>query len=159
MSESLASLTPVAPDAPLCHARSKTSGVQCKRHAIRGGTVCRYHGGAAPQVMAKAERRLRAMVDPMISRLEELALQTDNPKVAAECVRDALDRAGIGALVQSKVTAARAKANASTASGVTVNIGFLVRHDATPDALDATTLDAEPITDTHHPMGTDERKA
>ena len=156
MSESLASLTPVAPDAPLCHARSKTSGVQCKRHAIRGGTVCRYHGGAAPQVIAKAERRLRAMVDPMISRLEELALQTDNPKVAAECVRDALDRAGIGALVQAKVTAARAKAN-TTASGVTVNIGFLVRHDATP--LDATTIDAEPITPAHHPMGTDERKA
>lgn len=31
----------------------------CKAWAIRGGTVCNKHGGAAPQVRAAAQRRLR----------------------------------------------------------------------------------------------------
>lgn len=30
----------------------------CKKEAILGSTVCRFHGGAAPQVKAAAERRL-----------------------------------------------------------------------------------------------------
>ena len=144
MSETLASLVPIAPDAPYCRARSKTSGIQCKRHAIRGGAVCRYHGGAAPQVMAKAERRLRAMVDPMITRLEEMALQTDNLKVASECVRDALDRAGIGALAQAKVRSSQR--SETSPAGVTVNIGFLVQPEPPAliaDALDADTIDAD----------------
>lgn len=43
---------------PRCHAMSKRTGQQCKRPAIPGGKVCRYHGGGAPQVKAAAERRL-----------------------------------------------------------------------------------------------------
>jgi hypothetical protein len=39
-----------------CKAISKNSGKQCKRKAIPGGTVCRYHGGAQ-QVKAKAAVR------------------------------------------------------------------------------------------------------
>ena len=41
-----------------CIATAKTSGARCKRTAIPGGTVCRYHGGSAPQVRRSAERRL-----------------------------------------------------------------------------------------------------
>jgi hypothetical protein len=37
-----------------CTAISKQTGNQCKRKAIPGGTVCRYHGGGAQQVKAKA---------------------------------------------------------------------------------------------------------
>jgi hypothetical protein len=40
-----------------CKAISKQSGQQCKRKAIPGGTVCRYHGGGAQQVKAKAAVR------------------------------------------------------------------------------------------------------
>ena len=40
-----------------CKAISKNSGKQCKRKAIPGGTVCRYHGGGAQQVKAKAAVR------------------------------------------------------------------------------------------------------
>ena len=40
-----------------CTAISKQSGQQCKRKAIPGGTVCRYHGGGAQQVKAKAAVR------------------------------------------------------------------------------------------------------
>jgi hypothetical protein len=71
-----------------CTAHSSRTGKPCQQYAIKGATVCKTHGGAAPQVKRKAEERLRQMVDPMISRLNELAMQTDNPKVAADCVRE-----------------------------------------------------------------------
>jgi hypothetical protein len=40
-----------------CKAISKGTGKQCKRKAIPGGTVCRYHGGGAQQVKAEAAVR------------------------------------------------------------------------------------------------------
>lgn len=39
-----------------CRARRRDGG-RCKCWAIRGGFVCRMHGGAAPQVRAKARTR------------------------------------------------------------------------------------------------------
>lgn len=106
-----------------CKAHSSRTGLPCKRWAIKGATVCRHHGGAAPQVQAKAEQRLRAMVDPMLDKLHTLAMQTDNLKVASDCVRDALDRAGIGAPVQAKVRSSQREQQQG--SGITVNIGYL----------------------------------
>jgi hypothetical protein len=44
-----------------CSAMSKHSGEQCKRKAIPGGTVCRYHGGNARQVKAKAAIRAEVL--------------------------------------------------------------------------------------------------
>lgn len=41
-----------------CRAKAKRSGQPCKLWAIRGGAVCRAHGGAAPQVRAAARRRV-----------------------------------------------------------------------------------------------------
>lgn len=46
------------PVARQCTAVSNSTGKRCKHSAIHGGTVCRVHGGSAPQVKAKAERRL-----------------------------------------------------------------------------------------------------
>jgi hypothetical protein len=40
-----------------CSARRK-NGEPCRGWAINGGRVCRMHGGAAPQVRAKAGERL-----------------------------------------------------------------------------------------------------
>lgn len=51
---------PAPSDKRRCKARAKTSGQQCRRYAIPGGTVCRNHGGGAPQVQAAAARRLEA---------------------------------------------------------------------------------------------------
>lgn len=121
-----------------CTAHSARTKKPCQRWAIMGANVCRTHGGAAPQVKARAEQRLREMVDPMISRLNELAMQTDNLKVASDCVRDALDRAGIGALVQAKVETAKQRGN-GTVSGITVNIGFIAQPES---PLDLQTIDA-----------------
>jgi hypothetical protein len=50
------------------------------------------HGGGAPQVQAKAEERLRALVHPAITRLAELIDQKEFPSVAIAAVKDALDR-------------------------------------------------------------------
>jgi hypothetical protein len=44
-----------------CKAISKGSGQRCKRRAIPGGEVCRWHGGAAKQVKAKAAIRAEVM--------------------------------------------------------------------------------------------------
>ena len=44
-----------------CQAISKQTGQRCKRKAIPGGTVCRWHGGAASQVKVKAAIRAEVM--------------------------------------------------------------------------------------------------
>jgi hypothetical protein len=87
-------MAPVDPKAarPRCTAKSKTSGRQCAQPPIPGGTVCRYHGGAAPQVQLKAAERLAAYQDKAIDRLFTLAEQTDFPSTALGAVKDVLDR-------------------------------------------------------------------
>ena len=122
-----------------CTAHSSRSGQPCRRWAINGGTVCATHGGRAPQVIAKAEQRLREMVDPMLSKLHALAMQTDNLKVASECVRDALDRAGVGELVQAKVRASH-QSKGSTDAKVQVNIGFLESRPMKEATLETTVV-------------------
>jgi hypothetical protein len=67
-------------------------GRRCGKSPILGGTVCRMHGGAAPQVQAAAEERLRALVHPAITRLAQLVDQTEFPSVAIAAVKDVLDR-------------------------------------------------------------------
>jgi hypothetical protein len=81
-------------DAPRCTATAKGSRQRCKRRPIPGGTVCVKHGGGAPQVQAKAEERLKALIHPAITRLHELIAQTEYPSVAIAAVKDALDRNG-----------------------------------------------------------------
>lgn len=40
-----------------CTATSKQTGERCRQRPIPGGTVCRFHGGKAPAVAAKAAER------------------------------------------------------------------------------------------------------
>jgi hypothetical protein len=40
-----------------CHATAR-SGSPCRQPAVAGATVCRFHGGSAPQVQRAAARRL-----------------------------------------------------------------------------------------------------
>jgi hypothetical protein len=44
-----------------CKATSKQTGKQCKNWAIKGGEVCRKHGGGASQVKAKAAIRAEVL--------------------------------------------------------------------------------------------------
>lgn len=81
-----------------CSARSTRTGEPCKRPAMLGGNVCYHHGGNAPQVKAKAQRRLQQAADALVQRLLGMALDGDTPDhVALAAIRDALDRAGLGA--------------------------------------------------------------
>jgi len=75
-----------------CTAKSKQSGMRCKRIAIPGGRVCYIHGGAIGHVKAKAEERLRALQHPAIDRLSKLIDQDQFPSVAYAASRDILDR-------------------------------------------------------------------
>jgi hypothetical protein len=51
------------------HARN---GTPCRKYAIAGGTVCRIHGGTAPQVAAAAKLRLALAADAVAKRLVKL---------------------------------------------------------------------------------------
>ena len=94
-----------------CSARSKTSGGQCGQSALLGGTVCYWHGGKAPQVMATAEQRIRALAEgPALARMEHLIDQADTDSVRLAAARDVLDRAGYGAVRKLDVTVIQTEA-------------------------------------------------
>ena len=86
-----------------CSAHSRT-GKPCKYPSIPGGTVCRFHGGGAPQVQQAARVRLAALVDPSIDRLAKL-VQEKSPSVALGAVKDVLDRNGLKTPDQLQITA------------------------------------------------------
>ena len=94
-----------ASDPLRCSAHSKQTGKPCTKTPIPGGTVCRYHGGQAPQVKAKALARLEALVDPAITRLAELIADRGFPSTSMAAVKDLLDRAGFKAPEKVEVTA------------------------------------------------------
>ncbi len=78
--------------------------------AILGGTVCRMHGGASPQVQAKASERIKALAEgPALDRLEKL-LDSEQDAIALAAARDLLDRAGYGAKRQIEVSVIRQEA-------------------------------------------------
>ena len=70
-----------------CTAKSRRSGKQCKNAAILGGRVCRFHGGAAPQVRRKANERLEDLIDP------DRALR-EAAKLAYSNIQDLMDEEG-----------------------------------------------------------------
>ena len=56
--------------------------------------VCRFHGGKAPLALANAEERLKALIHPAISGLQELINKADSDSVRLSAIRDLLDRTG-----------------------------------------------------------------
>lgn len=60
-----------------CTATASSTGERCKRDAIDGTTVCRYHGGAAPQVQEKAQER----VDERLNRMAREVLKESEPQL------------------------------------------------------------------------------
>lgn len=62
----------------------------CRNDAIRGGTVCNFHGGKAPQVKKAAERRLRQMIEPAIDRLDVLMHQNTHLPTALGAISTVL---------------------------------------------------------------------
>jgi len=83
--------TPNPMERPRCTATNRR-GTRCQKAPEPGATVCRMHGGAAPQVKAAAMERLRALQQPAIDRLAKLIAQEEFPTVAYAASRDVLDR-------------------------------------------------------------------
>lgn len=84
-------------DAVRCVAHKK-SGERCRRLAIKGATVCRVHGGASGHVKRAARVRLEMAADRMAKELLKIAVSDDAPEhVKLAAIKDALDRAGLGA--------------------------------------------------------------
>lgn len=76
---------------PQCVARSTRSGEQCRKQAIKGATVCRTHGAAAPQVKrAAAARALRL---DAISEAERMVARAGVDVDPIEHLLDSLYRA------------------------------------------------------------------
>ena len=78
-----------------CKAIGKRNGKRCGQHAIQGGTVCRIHGGSAPQVRQRALERILAAADPVASELIRLARKAESEAVRRQACTDLLDRAGL----------------------------------------------------------------
>jgi hypothetical protein len=147
------------PPAHRCTAHSKQTGERCRQPAIPGGNVCRYHGGASPQVQATAKERLAAMVDPALGRLAQL-LRTKNERVALGAVKDVLDRNGlqledcltledVGRLMAAFVAGVRVEALAiiGDAKRVDALMGAVATQIrlATPALAERNIVDVEPV--------------
>ena len=78
-----------------CTAHSRQTGLQCGNRPIPGGTVCRFHGGGAPQVRRAAELRLAELVAPAIATLAREMATADASADRIRAARDILDRAGV----------------------------------------------------------------
>jgi hypothetical protein len=103
-----------------CTGHSARTGLACRLSRVKGMTVCRRHGGSLTHVKAKAAQRLAAMVDPVLTSLQALALQRENLNAAFKA---SADLAGIGAKVEAIVRTSQK--GEETDRRITVNIGFL----------------------------------
>lgn len=88
-----------------CHATAKSTGKRCGKAPIPGAKVCRFHGGAAPQVKAASARRvLEALVGPALVALRDIVQDVAAPEsVRLAAAKDILDRTGYKPPVQVEV--------------------------------------------------------
>ena len=76
-----------------CQAHNR-AGKQCGKAPEQGQRVCRLHGGAAPQSVAKARARLLAAADPAAAKLVALVSSKDE-HTALRAATAVLDRVGL----------------------------------------------------------------
>lgn len=93
---------------PRCRGRAKSrGGAQCAEATVPGATVCRIHGGAAPQVGRAARLRLIEAIEPAIATLIKEMAQADRPADRIKAANSLLDRAGVPRVTETSVDAAR----------------------------------------------------
>ncbi len=82
----------------------RQDGKNCKAQAIRGGSVCRVHGGSAPQVRQAATRRLLEALDPAAGELVRIALngKVERDRIAA--IKELFERAAFGEVKRIEIT-------------------------------------------------------
>ena len=82
----------------------RSNGEPCKAQAIRGGNVCRVHGGSAPQVRRKAAERLAALIDPAIGILGASMSQKKDARLRLSAAMDVLNRNNLTGKQQIEVS-------------------------------------------------------
>ena len=92
-------------DVGRCTAHSSRSGERCRRRALRGSNVCPMHGAAAPQVRAKAERRVvEQKARALLARLG-VPVATDPIAALQACLDEAAGNLGALRAVVAERTA------------------------------------------------------
>jgi hypothetical protein len=92
-------------DSRRCTANKVNTGERCKAPAIKGGVVCRVHGGAAKQVKKAAKERLLELVDPALAALHKVLSRPDvDDAVKVRAALGILDRTGFRQGVDLNVT-------------------------------------------------------
>jgi hypothetical protein len=81
----------------------RQDGHPCKALAIKGGTVCRVHGGSAPQVRQAANRRLLEAIDPAAVELIRIALHGVTERDRLTAIKELFERAGFGSAKRVEV--------------------------------------------------------
>lgn len=83
---------PSDPTRVRCQARAKSrDGAPCKFWSIPGGTVCRFHGGEAPQVQRAAKRRLAVhTLGQLMERMGHAAEEDPLEAILVELSRSAV---------------------------------------------------------------------
>jgi terminase small subunit-like protein len=74
-----------------CTARSSRTGEPCRKRAIMGATVCRTHGGASPQVKAKAAQRVK---DMLADAIDPDRVLREAARLAYSDIRELFDEQG-----------------------------------------------------------------
>ncbi|QHB37222.1 hypothetical protein QDA03_gp19 [Microbacterium phage Terij] len=77
-----------------CTAKTRSGG-RCRNAPIEGGTVCRMHGGSAPQVKRRAALRLLELVDPAVATLAREMATASKSADRQRAANSILDRAGM----------------------------------------------------------------
>lgn len=95
---------------PRVKCRATVSGsngeVPCKNYALKGTTVCKFHGGSTKHVQKKARERLQDMVDPAISQLYRLLEKPDTSDAdRIRVIQIIMDRTGYHAKSELTVEA------------------------------------------------------
>lgn len=106
----------------------------CNRSPLRGANICHKHGGAAKHIKAKAEKRLQAMLEPAIVRLEALAHQDDHLPTALGATLQIMDRT-LGKQAQQPV-----EKDARPVINIGIKVGGI-----NPPGVTPVTIDTEPI--------------
>jgi hypothetical protein len=84
----------------------------CKNYPVIGGTVCRKHGGGAPQTLAAARRALAELREPAIGVLNDFIQsqptcehcgRSDNPSVRLRAALQVLNRTGLAETLHVEV--------------------------------------------------------
>lgn len=87
--------------------RKTRAGTPCQKSPIKGATVCRLHGGAAPQVKRAAKLRLLELVDPAIATLARIMATSPNEALRLKAADSILDRGGLPKGAQVTIEDAR----------------------------------------------------